>query len=400
MFCLIVSPTFDAPMSQLTVVCIVAVPILLFVGLHAARLDEVFAVRIEDGKILLRRGRISPALLADFRDVVARYPKVVGSVRAVRRHPRPEIVVSDLPDDIAQRLRNVFGLHALRLLNDATVEAPPRRGFQVSVVLLVFATIAVFVASLGRGPRFSSPASIDAEFGMRETDVEGLARQVNQFTATDRSAELQRAAPFIERLRRTGVFRPDPSELERIISAAGPAYALRAGTRILDVPVHDDPLVWNEATATDLDRMFRALGLEDAQVRCSTERGCIVERRGQAAVLVTPEEAQASANPDRCFSVRVLDRLAALVRPFAESHVPPYRVVLVSEVWGVVGGPDDPRIEDSDVAIVLVTDGERSVLDEWQRSYDENDRARFGRTYPEEAAMRPECAVLGTSTPR
>ncbi len=62
------------------------------------------------------RGRVPPALLADCGDVAAELGIAAGRVHGVRRDGRVVPRFSrDLPPAAHQRLRNVFGVHAVSL---------------------------------------------------------------------------------------------------------------------------------------------------------------------------------------------------------------------------------------------------------------------------------------------
>lgn len=115
-------------MDSLLFLATFCLPLLVMVGLSLARLDEIFALRIGGGKVELVRGRISPALFDELRDVVRRFPAARGTLRGLRRRPLPELVAEGLPDPLAQRARNVFALHAPTLLARATL-GPRRRRF-------------------------------------------------------------------------------------------------------------------------------------------------------------------------------------------------------------------------------------------------------------------------------
>ncbi len=114
-------------MDSLLFLATFCLPLLVMVGLSLARLDEIFVVRIEGGKVELVRGRISPALYDELRDIVRRFPAARGTLRGLRRQPHPELAAEGLPEALAQRARNVFALHAPTLLARATLGARRRR---------------------------------------------------------------------------------------------------------------------------------------------------------------------------------------------------------------------------------------------------------------------------------
>ncbi len=72
------------------------------------RANELFLVRVRDGRVRVARGRIPQALLNDFAEIVRDPPMVAGSLRGVvedrRLHIYPE---GELSDGQKQRIRNV-----------------------------------------------------------------------------------------------------------------------------------------------------------------------------------------------------------------------------------------------------------------------------------------------------
>ena len=100
----------------------VAVLILLVVVFFwwMSRGAELFCLSVRDGRVLLVRGRVPPALLGELRDVVARPPVRSATLRAVREERGARLIVSgDIDDGRAQRLRNVFGLYPIAKLRTA-----------------------------------------------------------------------------------------------------------------------------------------------------------------------------------------------------------------------------------------------------------------------------------------
>jgi len=94
-------------MVYLIVVGVVVIAALVFFG----RANEVFAVSVRDGRVLLVRGAIPPAVLDAFADVVSRARVRRATIRAVRAETHARLVVSGTDDAVTQRLRNVFGTH-------------------------------------------------------------------------------------------------------------------------------------------------------------------------------------------------------------------------------------------------------------------------------------------------
>src|SRR5262245_9305503 len=79
-----------------------------------ARIGERFRVRIRAGRIADVRGRV-PAVLLEELAVLAREARIEhGTVRAIRDLRGPRLLVSGVPEAVAQRIRNVVGVHGRR----------------------------------------------------------------------------------------------------------------------------------------------------------------------------------------------------------------------------------------------------------------------------------------------
>lgn len=98
---------------------IVFVAVVLF---WASRGSEIFCLSVRDGRLLVVRGRVPAALVAQIRDVVARPPVRRATIRAVKAETGARLVVSgDVDEGRAQRLRNLFGLYPAAKLRAAPV---------------------------------------------------------------------------------------------------------------------------------------------------------------------------------------------------------------------------------------------------------------------------------------
>jgi hypothetical protein len=76
-----------------------------------ARLGEGFRVRIRAGRIADVRGRV-PAVLLEQLAALAREARIErGTIRSIRDLRGPRLLVSGVPEPIAQRIRNVVGVH-------------------------------------------------------------------------------------------------------------------------------------------------------------------------------------------------------------------------------------------------------------------------------------------------
>ncbi len=96
------------------------------------RMNEVFAVSVRKGRVLLVRGAIPPALLDAFEDVARRAHVSRATIRAVRTETHARLVMSGVDEGVAQRLRNVFGTHHWSTLRS---QAPRPRVRNVGQVL-------------------------------------------------------------------------------------------------------------------------------------------------------------------------------------------------------------------------------------------------------------------------
>lgn len=94
-------------MLYVLVIGVVVIAALVVFG----RANEVFAVSVRNGRVLLVRGAIPPAVLDAFADVVQRARVRSAMIRAVRTETHARLVVSGADEAVTQRLRNVFGTH-------------------------------------------------------------------------------------------------------------------------------------------------------------------------------------------------------------------------------------------------------------------------------------------------
>lgn len=74
-----------------------------------SRLNEIFCVSIRDGRCLVIRGHVSPALWRELTAVVRLARVESGTVRAIKQGGRPRLVTRGLDEGTTQRLRNAFG---------------------------------------------------------------------------------------------------------------------------------------------------------------------------------------------------------------------------------------------------------------------------------------------------
>jgi hypothetical protein len=93
------------------VACALGVAIgLLLVWANARAAITIAIAEIRDGKLDLTRGRLSPRVLGDLRDIAARPRVRSATVRIIRAKDRARVeVTGEISDQQVQRLRNVIG---------------------------------------------------------------------------------------------------------------------------------------------------------------------------------------------------------------------------------------------------------------------------------------------------
>ena len=88
---------------------LLAAAVALVVLLVLSRANEIFYVSIRDGRCLVIRGRVSPALWREL-TAVARMARIErGAVRAVKDGGAARLVTEGIDEGTAQRLRNALG---------------------------------------------------------------------------------------------------------------------------------------------------------------------------------------------------------------------------------------------------------------------------------------------------
>jgi hypothetical protein len=93
------------------VACAIGVAIgLMLVWANARAAITIAVAEIRNGKLELTRGGLSPRVLDDLRDVIARPPIRSATLRIVRAKDRARVEVrGDVSEQQIQRLRNVVG---------------------------------------------------------------------------------------------------------------------------------------------------------------------------------------------------------------------------------------------------------------------------------------------------
>ncbi|MCA9628941.1 MAG: DUF3634 family protein [Myxococcales bacterium] len=96
----------------------IGVVALLF-GLGLRRANELFCVKVRDGKPRLARGKAPPRLYADLEDVLTRARVRQAEVRVVVEDRRPRVLSSGVGQGTEQQLRNVVGTWQLAQIRAA-----------------------------------------------------------------------------------------------------------------------------------------------------------------------------------------------------------------------------------------------------------------------------------------
>ena len=126
---------YHSPVMPWLVLAIVAVVIFF-----AWRTAEIFCVSVRDGRALVIRGRVPPALLRAIREIVASQPEVThGTIRAIRGEHGARLTASGAIDDgRLQRLRNAFGLFPTSKLRAASPVTRPTLGQVLGIAWLAW----------------------------------------------------------------------------------------------------------------------------------------------------------------------------------------------------------------------------------------------------------------------
>src|SRR6188508_810465 len=124
---------YHSPVMPWLVLAIVAVVIFF-----AWRAAEIFCVSVRNGRALVVRGRVPPALLRAIREIVGSEPEVSrGTIRASRAEYGARLTASGgIDEGRLQRLRNAFGLYPTSKLRAAPPIARPTLGQLLGIAWL------------------------------------------------------------------------------------------------------------------------------------------------------------------------------------------------------------------------------------------------------------------------
>jgi len=102
------------------------------------RANEIFCVSMRDGRVLLVRGRIPPAVMDGFADVARRQRVARATVRAIAGQGHARLSISGTDENTAQRLRNVFGHHPVARLRGARLPSTRNVGQVLGIAWLAW----------------------------------------------------------------------------------------------------------------------------------------------------------------------------------------------------------------------------------------------------------------------
>ena len=121
----------------MTWVIVAAVVAIVFFAWRSA---EIFCVSVRNGRAIVIRGRVPPALLRAIREIVGAQPEVSrATIRASRGDHGARLTASGAIDDgRVQRLRNVFGLYPTSKLRSAPPVTRPTLGQFLGIAWLAW----------------------------------------------------------------------------------------------------------------------------------------------------------------------------------------------------------------------------------------------------------------------
>jgi len=118
----------------------IVVGVVVLVVFLAMRSGEIFCVSVRDGRALVIRGRVPPALLRAIREIIASQPAVArATIKAVRGEHGARLTARGAIDEgRIQRLRNAFGLFPTAKLRAAAPIARPSLGQVLGIAWLAW----------------------------------------------------------------------------------------------------------------------------------------------------------------------------------------------------------------------------------------------------------------------
>jgi len=118
----------------------IVVGVVVLVVFLAMRSGEIFCVSVRDGRALVIRGRVPPALLRAIREIIASQPAVArATIKAVRGEHGARLTARGAIDEgRIQRLRNAFGLFPTAKLRAAAPITRPSLGQVLGIAWLAW----------------------------------------------------------------------------------------------------------------------------------------------------------------------------------------------------------------------------------------------------------------------
>lgn len=98
--------------------------LLLAFGYALRRANELFALSARAGKLVLLRGRLPPALLAEFAEIAQRERLDNAEIRVLSESGAPRLLVQGAANPaLEQALRNVLGPYPIARIRSGRVRA-------------------------------------------------------------------------------------------------------------------------------------------------------------------------------------------------------------------------------------------------------------------------------------
>jgi hypothetical protein len=121
-------------MTQWLILAVVVVVVYL-----VWRSGEIFRVSVRNGRALVIRGRVPPALMRAIREIITSRPEVArATIRAVRGQHGARLTARGVDEGRLQRLRNAFGLYPVSKLRAAPPIARPSLGQVLGIAWLAW----------------------------------------------------------------------------------------------------------------------------------------------------------------------------------------------------------------------------------------------------------------------
>jgi len=98
---------------------------LIAFGVALRRASELFAVRVQGGKLSVLRGRLPPALFSELSDIAERAPQSDAELCVVSESGTPRLLLRGAPQPaLEQAARNVLGRYSVSQIRTGRLRAP------------------------------------------------------------------------------------------------------------------------------------------------------------------------------------------------------------------------------------------------------------------------------------